>query len=866
MRHELQAPGQPGIPPRWTSSAKSGVGTALNAASRVWFTLSHGILDEVYYPRVDQACTRDLGLIVTDGGDFFSEEKRQTQQQIEYLAEGVPAFHLVNTCNQRRYRIEKEVLADPHRDVVLQRVNLFPLRGHLQDYHLYALLAPHLANHGYGNTAWIGDYKGLPLLFAEREGTTLALGCSVPWLNRSAGFVGISDGWQDLSNHRQMTWLYDRAEDGNVALTGEVDLNASHGRFVLALGFGQTPNEAGHRVLVSLQDGFEVAKKSYIQAWQRWQNSLPSLASVGNQQRDLSRISTAVLRTHEAKRFPGGIIASLSIPWGFIKGDDDLGGYHLVWPRDLAETAGGLLAAGALEDVQRVLHYLQATQEADGHWPQNMWLDGTTFWGGIQMDEAAFPILLVDLAYRHEALDDEELTRLWPMVHRAASFVVRNGPVTQQDRWEEDPGYSPFTLAVEIAALLAAAGLAERNNELQLAVYLRETADIWNAQIEYWTYVTDTNLAQQVGVEGYYVRIAPPETTEATSPKQGFVPIKNRPPEQSNEPAAQIVSPDALALVRFGLRAPDDPHIVNTVKVIDALLKVDTPAGPAWHRYDDDGYGEHEDGSPFDGIGVGRAWPLLTGERAHYELAAGHKAKAEKLLHTLEAFANDGGLIPEQVWDADDIPERELFCGQPSGSAMPLVWAHAEYIKLRRSLQEGFVFDTPPQPVQRYIKDETGTPYAVWRFNHKIRGFPTGKTLRVEVLSPARVHWSADDWQTIHDTHTRDTGLDIHLADLPTAKFPAGTILKFTFYWLQANRWGNTDFTVTIAGPDPNERGLEALPTGSIEHWSDTVQPKNHRHTDTIEDSIDSANVVDEANWESFPASDAPAWTSGRKK
>ena len=330
-----------------------------------------------------------------------------------------------------------------------------------------------------------------------------------------------------------------------------------------------------------------------------------------------------MVRVHEAKNFAGGLIASLSIPWGSSNGDDDLGGYHLCWPRDLVETAGGLLAAGGRETVARILHYLQSTQEADGHWPQNMWLDGAPYWNGIQMDETAFPILLVGLVHREKALGMDDLTTLWPMVKRAASFLVRNGPVTQQDRWEEDGGYSPFTIAVEIAALLVAADLAEANNEAEAATYLRETADIWNANIERWMYVTGTKLARRIGVEGYYVRIAPPEAADSASPEAGFVPIKNRPPGQSAEPAIHIVSPDALALVRFGLRAADDPRIVNTVKVIDALLKLETPNGPSWHRYNEDGYGEHADGMAFDGTGIGRVWPLLTGERAHYALAAG---------------------------------------------------------------------------------------------------------------------------------------------------------------------------------------------------------------------------------------------------
>jgi glucoamylase len=798
--------GWPGVSPRWTSSAKTGVGTSLNPSSRVWFTLSHGIINEVYYPRLDQASIRDLGLIVTDGHDFFSEEKRHAEHQVIYLAQGTPAYRLVNTCHRRRYRIEKEVVTDPLRDVVLQDICFTPLEGELGDYRLYALLAPHLGNRGRGNNAWVDAYKGVPMLFAQRDDNALALACSAPWLNRSAGYVGASDGWQDLQRHKQMAWCFARAENGNVALTGEVDLEASDGSFVLALGFGLNPAEAGHRARAAILEGFEKTKRIYVTEWKKWQKTTLTLDRGGSEDHDLYRISTAVLRTHEAKRFPGGIIASLAVPWGFAKGDDDLGGYHLVWPRDLVETAGGFLAAGATEDARRVLRYLHVTQEIDGHWSQNTWLDGAPYWNGVQMDETALPILLVDLAHRKEVLGEDELSHLWPMARQAAGFLVRNGPVSQQDRWEEDPGYSPFTLAVEIAALLAAADLAELNDERNLAQYLRETADTWNDSIERWIYVTDTDLARQVGVEGYYVRIAPPDSAEAASPQNGFVPIKNRPPGESSEVAANIVSPDALALVRFGLRGPDDPRIVNTVKVIDELLKVETPFGPAWHRYNDDGYGEHQDGRPFDGTGVGRAWPLLTGERAHYELAAGRKEEAERLLKTLEAFANKGGMIPEQIWDAPDIPERELFCGRPSGSAMPLVWAHAEYIKLRRSLHDGSVFDVPPQPLERYVQQQTSSAYVTWRFNHRVRTLPVGKTLRLETLAPARILWSADSWQTNHTNETRDTGLELHVADLPTSDLPDGATVSFTFYWPQADKWEHTDFDVRVGRPGHQQR------------------------------------------------------------
>lgn len=792
------APGWPGIPPRWTSSAKTGVGTARNLVSRIWFTISHGIINEIYYPRVDVACTRDMEMLVTDDSGFLCEEKRNTTSKVTYLAEGVPAFRIENTCNDGRFRIEKEVLSDPRREVILQRTRFVPLRGTLSDYQLYVLLAPHLGNRGSGNTGWVGDYKGTPMLFANRESTSAALASTAPWRQCSVGFAGTSDGWQDLTRNQRLTWKYDRAENGNIALTGQIDLQACGGEFTLALGFGRTTDAAAQRALSSLHDVYESIRADYVQAWQAWQKSLIPLEEAGRRAKDLYRISTSVLRTHEAKNFPGGIIASLSIPWGFNRGDDDLGGYHLVWPRDLVESAGGLLAAGAHDDAHRVLHYLYVSQESDGHWPQNMWLDGKPYWDGLQMDETAFPILLVDMARREGALDLPTQQRLWPMVRKAAGFLVRNGPVTQEDRWEEDAGYSPFTLAAEIAALLCAADIADTQGEVQLATYLRETADVWNANIERWIYTSDTHLCREIGVDGYYVRIAPPEQADASSPLHGFVPIKNRPVEQSNVPAEEIISPDALALVRFGLRAPDDPRIVNTVKVIDALLKVDTPQGTSWYRYNHDGYGEHEDGRPFDGTGVGRLWPLLTGERAHYELAAGRRDQALKLLGDMESFANDSGLLPEQVWDADDVAEHELSRGRPTGSAMPLVWAHSEYIKLRRSLQEGRVFDMPPQTVERYIVEKTGTPFAVWRFNHKCVSLPQGKVLRLEVLVPAVVHWSLDGWKTAHDVKTRSTDIGIHLVELPTAKLPAKQRIEFTFYWPDSKTWEGKNFAVTV--------------------------------------------------------------------
>ena len=797
MGDPTYAPGWPGIPPRWTSSAKSGIGTALNRTSKVWFTISHGILNEIYYPRVDMPCTRDCGLVITNGSDYFSEEKRHCRFEIEPFEHGVPGYRLTNTALDGRYRIEKEVFADPYRAVVMQKVRFVPLSGKLSDYRLFALLAPHLGCVGSNNTGWSGDYKGEPMLFADNPaGYALTLACSAGWRAASAGFTGFSDGWQDLSRNFQLTQPYQRAVNGNIALTGEVDLAACGGEFVLALGFGGIWAEAAQKVRCSLLEDYAGLHRDFTTQWTAWQKTLAPLDRQVDH--DLYRASAAVLRVHESKDFLGGVIASLSIPWGFNKGDEDLGGYHLVWPRDLVETAGGFLAAGAVGDALRVLRYLESTQEADGSWPQNMWLDGRAYWGGLQMDEAAFPILLIDLLRREAPKALGDLNRWWPMVHRAASFLARNGPVTQQDRWEEDAGYSPFTLAVEIAGLLAAADVAEAVGQSEGAAYLKDLADTWNENVERWTYSTNGDLSRQIGVDGYYIRIAPPVTDSAASPTEGFVPIKNRPVGENWEHASHIVSPDALALVRFGLRAPDDPRILNTITVIDALLKAKLPQGACWYRYNVDGYGEHADGSPFDGTGIGRPWPLLAGERAHYELAAGNVAGAQELLLSVEHSTNGSRLIPEQVWDSPSIEGRELFLGKPSGSACPLVWAHSEYIKLVRSLKDGKIFDQPSHPVKRYQIEKRRAVYCEWRYNNKCRTSPAGKLLRISLLAPALVHWSDDNWQTTHDTNTRGTGVGIHIADLPAQSLEPGRTLVFTFFWHDGQRWEGTDFSVTV--------------------------------------------------------------------
>ncbi|HZW64524.1 MAG TPA: glycoside hydrolase family 15 protein, partial [Hanamia sp.] len=509
------------------------------------------------------------------------------------------------------------------------------------------------------------------------------------------------------------------------------------------------------------------------------------------------RTSAAILNIHQSKKFPGGIVASLSIPWGETKGDNDRAGYHLVWPRDLVEASGGFLAMNSKKQVLKILNYLMATQEEDGRWSQNLWLGGMPHWKGLQMDEIALPIILVDKCFHNKQIEPDRLKRYWPGIKKALSFLLIHGPFTQEDRWEEEPGLTAFTLATEITALLCAAHLAEINNDKDMANYCRETADYWNGEIENWTYVTDTPLSNEVGVDGYYMRINP-TSQKAEEVKNNTIVILNRSEDNGKMHLWELICVDALALVRFGLRAPDDPKILNTIKVIDAKLKVDTPYGPCWHRYTNDGYGEDKDGNTFPqhGHGIGRAWPLLAGERAHYEIAAGNIQGAKELLKAIDKFANNG-LIPEQIWDTDDIPEKELFFGQHSGSAMPLVWAHSEYIKLCYSIKQKKIFDMSPHTEERYIKKKIACPFVVWRFSWPCTVIPKGKNLRIETEAEAMVRWSADRWKTIQDTDTWDTRLGIYVADIELKETETDKIY-FTFFWKKANHWENQNFSIGV--------------------------------------------------------------------
>ena len=432
--------GAPGIEPRWTSSAKEGLGTAYHTSCRLWFTLSHGIVNEIYYPHVDQPNTRDFQFLISDGETFCHEEKRDLEHRIEYPERDCLLFRLTNSERKGRYRIIKHVLTDPHRSVLLVRTRVEvrdeSLRGKLR---LYALLAPHLARYGAGNSGWYSEVGGNQLLHAARGETHLVMGCSSGFSRRSVGYVGASDGWQDLMDNFKMDWEFGSAEEGNIALTGEIN-PAGGEEFTLAIALGRSRQSTVTKLLQSLADPFEVHRGAYVRQWQRTVvNSTCEFSEHTSDDGHLYRLSRCILLAHEDKTFEGALVASMSIPWGETKNDNDLGGYHLVWTRDMVQSATGLLASGQTGTPFRALIWLAAMQGADGGFPQNSWINGKAYWSGLQLDEIAAPILL---AWRFRCAG-ANLGLFDPsrMIFRAAGYLIRQGPVTAQERWEENSGY-----------------------------------------------------------------------------------------------------------------------------------------------------------------------------------------------------------------------------------------------------------------------------------------------------------------------------------------------------------------------------------------------------------------------------------------
>ena len=552
-----EAPGAPGLEPRWTSSQKSVVGTAYSTSSKLWWTTSHGTINEIYNPTIDKPQVRDLEFLVTDGESFVHEEKRDLKYSFRYLADDAPAVGIENCDPAGRYKITKRIISDPHAPVLLMHVKFTGDEDVLRKLKAYVLLAPHLDGGGAHNNGHVLDVAGQRVLLAWRNGSALAMAADCGFMKASCGFVGTSDGYQDVMKHYGMEWIYGSALDGNIALTGEINI-AEHPEFLLAVGFGGTAHSALTRTVGSLNVPFEKQMQRFIEQWERVK-PVVELRGASQDGGQLLKSSYGMLLTHEDKTYAGAFIASASIPWGQSKGDDDLGGYHLVWTRDMVHTASALLACGRTGSAMRALVYLACTQKADGGFPQNFWVTGEPYWTGTQLDETAFPMLLAYRLWKLDALGNFDVL---PFIERAAGFLVRHAPITQQERWEEAAGYSPSTLAAGIVALIGAAEIVRSRHEPELAGFLEEQADWLESHLEDWTATNDGVLVP--GVKQHYMRIRPTEKPGVEpcmhiGPGTEKLILANRGPgEQYEFEAREIIDGGFLELVRYGIRLPDD--------------------------------------------------------------------------------------------------------------------------------------------------------------------------------------------------------------------------------------------------------------------------------------------------------------------
>jgi len=682
LTEERLAPGAPGKDAEWSSAGKQAIGTANSLASKVWFTLQGGALTEVFYPAADLPNVHFLQFVVVNHARRkVQTEREDANSRIEILNHGSLTFRQINTAKTGDWEITKTYTTDPQRNTVLIAVQFKTNNRALQ---LYVYFDPSLNNSGMHDSAWT---RGDALLASDADKFS-ALLVSGGFAQTTNGFYGVSDGLGQLRQDGRIVVSYTRAENGNVA---QLALVRHQRQLTVALGFGNTADDALDGARASLTKGFRACRREYENGWLKVVRTLPKIDTKYQEQ---FNIAALVLKALEDKTFRGASIASPSAPWihGSAANEPYVGGYHLVWARDLYQVATAYLALGDRAAADRALDYLfRVQQKADGSFPQISWLDGRPLGDAVQMDEVSYPLIL---AYQLRRADRETYQK---HVKPGADYIVKNGPTTQQERWEEKPGYSPATIAAEIAALVCAAEIAKRNDDQSSAERYLARADEWASKVENWTVTTNGRY----GDGTYYLRLTGKGTPNAGS----RVELNNN---AGIADEREIIDPSFLELVRLGIKSPGDPLIEKSLKVVDQLLRVDTPNGAAWYRYVRDGYGEMDDGRPWnwDGkyTGKGHLWVLLIGERGEYEIARGEFQKARTRLEAMSRFANEGMMLSEQIWDRPQSPTPDLKFGEGTGSATPLAWSMAQFIRLAVNLRERKNLDTPDIVARRYLK------------------------------------------------------------------------------------------------------------------------------------------------------------------
>jgi glucoamylase len=696
------APGGPGHRATWTEANKTGFGTARTRSSNVWFTLQQGRTSEVFYPDLSTPSVRSLELVVTGDG-FTDRESTDMHHRTTRPDAGSLRFREVNTDRQGRYRIVETFVTDPRRDAVDVRIRLESLDGH--DYQLYALYDPSLANTGMDDS---GRTAGSALVSFDSGSTVTSALVSQPAFDQtSSGYLGTSDGWTDLKDDQTLDDTYSQAGPGNIVQVGRlagVTGIGRHQRAELSLGFGSSIAQARSTADDSLGTGFGSTRKRYDRGWHAWLRSLKGVpgSAVGIRRQYLA--SELVVAAAEDKLNPGAFVASPTAPW--VWGDEvpDLsspsGAYHLVWSRDAYQFGTALWAMGDKAAARRIVDWLFTVQQkGDGSFPQNSDVNGTPVWGSLQLDEVALPIVLAHLVGRDGPAS-------YAHVKKAANFIGNfvdpdtglHAPFTPQERWENQSGYSPNSIAAQINGLVCAADMARRNGDNASAKRWLTLADRWQRHVKTWTVTTNGPLS----TKPYFLRLTkdgdPNAATTYAIGDGGPTAIDQR----------RVVDPSFLDLVRFGILGPGDRAVRSSLPVIDRRLGVKTPNGRFWHRSSFDGYGETRTGREWTITDsgtfttLGRAWPILTDERGEYAVTAGRHGAP--YLRAMAKASGRSDLLAEQVWDGRP-PTGKACCrlGEGTRSATPLIWSQAALVRLAWTIQRGVPVDQQRVVSHRYL-------------------------------------------------------------------------------------------------------------------------------------------------------------------
>jgi glucan 1,4-alpha-glucosidase len=774
---------------------KDCLGTARNRTSKVWYTVANGLLSDVYFPTADNTNVETLQYIVTDGATFTDLQARDMTYTASALEDsGGMACKVTATAKSGRYRIETKYITDPSRNSVLMRIRFTPDTAGLR---LYARFDPTVNGNGGGgagnggaDSATIDSSTGHPVLVAADPVTAtnaanrdyaqpVYVALDGSFSQATSGFVGAaSDGLVQLDASHDLTAITPDASDGNVVQTARIALR-SDGRTVLALGFGASQAEAVGAAEGSLGVPFDQTLTAYKRGWTRYDKGLAKpphadaaedpRANAGEDFEDDYYLSANIVKASEDKTFPGAIVASLSSPWGQAISAGDpantyFGSYREVFARDLYEAWTALLADGDLATARDATRFLfQRQQLPDGSMPRNSLVNGKvapdSF--GTQLDETAYPILMADQL----GLTDASLYA--NHVKPAANFVAAHGPAFGVERWEEQSGFSPSTIAAEIAGLVAAAHLARANGDAPSAAVWLGVADDWQRHIKGWTMTTNGPLA----AHPYFIRLSKtgdPNAAISYNVGNGGPTLDQR----------EVIDAGFLELVRLGELSARDTDIVRSLPVVDAQIKSTTPSGPGWHRYNGDGYGDRAgDGRPWapSGQGTGHLWPALSAERGEQAIVSGDTAGAASLLGGMRRFASGVGLLPEQDWELPNLAPSPygtdpttasigFVNGEAAGSASPLTWSAASFVRLAADLAAGRNVALPAQTYSRYVAHTQGTtPLTVTSpaDNSSVSGSPvtvTGSTAPGNKVYVAATNTDANSATTVASTTAAANG------------------------------------------------------------------------------------------------------------